>query len=134
MAAPWLGGASYKELLLDYPNACEILVLTRDRDAGERRPTCLRRESGGNLTPLLRWWEPNALVGHVSVPQPPLAGPGRFAGRVTIDSEGQPCINYTLSKGDEASMMEVCGCLWLENSDCIPLLGGNSWWNCCVSC
>lgn len=33
-AAPWLGGEDYKRLMLQYPNACIVLVLTRDQDPG----------------------------------------------------------------------------------------------------
>ena len=34
MAAPWVNGADFKRLMLQYPNTCIVLVLTRDQDAG----------------------------------------------------------------------------------------------------
>jgi hypothetical protein len=33
-AAPWLGGRDFKELLLQYPRACVVLVLVRDMESG----------------------------------------------------------------------------------------------------
>lgn len=29
-AGPWLGGADFKSLMLQYPNCCVVLVLVRD--------------------------------------------------------------------------------------------------------
>lgn len=33
-AAPWLGGDDFKHLMLQYPNCCTVLVLTRDSGSG----------------------------------------------------------------------------------------------------
>ncbi|PRW45373.1 Long-chain-alcohol oxidase FAO1 [Chlorella sorokiniana] len=33
-ASPWLGGEDFKDLMLQYPNACVVLVLTRDSGSG----------------------------------------------------------------------------------------------------
>jgi long-chain-alcohol oxidase len=100
-ATPWVGGRDYKRLMLQYPNACVVLVLTRDSGSGARGAVA----AGRPLRCGVGRRGKSAAARDALIKCAADAPCRSAAGRVVIDRSGRPRLHYSLSQRDEGAML-----------------------------